>query len=399
MESARSPTFRRRIDLVAVDLAVLTQSPRIRGGLRTQVEAFWAGAERQGHRPHLFYIGYSARSVSFVRRTACVNAQVEKHPPLVGTAYPGVLPELEAVAQLAAAPRIAPPLREASAAWVVTTSAHHGWAAARSGRPYACWVGTSWQAENDARRNGLSASRRAALHVNRPVLRRLERQVLRRAELVCATSPYVRELVRREAARDEVGLLPIPVDSRTFAPEPDEEWFGRLETPVVVFVGRASDPRKNIGLLVDAFALLRRRLPRARLRLVGRPPATRPADAEVLGEVPEVAPHLRTASLFVLPSLQEGFGVAAAEALACGVPVIVTPSGGPEHLVRSSGGGVVLDGFDAEELADTAAALLSDPERLGRMRESGREYVAREHGVAVFDERLREAFARLAGRT
>jgi glycosyltransferase involved in cell wall biosynthesis len=223
--------------------------------------------------------------------------------------------------------------------------------------------------------------------------------VLRRAELVCATSPYVRELVRREAARDEVGLLPIPVDSRTFAPEPDEEWFGRLETPVVVFVGRASDPRKNIGLLVDAFALLRRRLPRARLRLVGRPPATRPADAEVLGEVPEVAPHLRTASLFVLPSLQEGFGVAAAEALACGVPVIVTPSGGPEHLVRSSGGGVVLDGFDAEELADTAAALLSDPERLGRMRESGREYVAREHGVAVFDERLREAFARLAGRT
>ena len=56
------------------------------------------------------------------------------------------------------------------------------------------------------------------------MLRRLERQVLRRARIVCATSPYVREVVRDEAGVADVAVLPIPVDSRVFTPEPDEEW-------------------------------------------------------------------------------------------------------------------------------------------------------------------------------
>jgi glycosyltransferase involved in cell wall biosynthesis len=108
--------------------------------------------------------------------------------------------------------------------------------------------------------------------------------------------------------------------------------------------------------------------------------------------VPE---HVRDASLFVLPSRQEGFGIVAAEALACGVPVITTPSGGPEELVRASGGGVVLGGCTPEELAETAAELLGDPARLAAMRSSGREYVAREHSPERLRALLAEAFREL----
>src|SRR5205823_7189933 len=170
-----------------------------------------------------------------------------------------------------------------------------------------------------------------------------------------------------------------------------------LEEPVVVFVGRSSDPRKNVVLLAEAFREVQSRVPGARLRLVGRPPLRAvyerlPGGAEVCGEVDDVAPYVRSASLFVLPSLQEGFGIAVAEALACGVPAIVTPCGGPEHLIRASGGGVVLSSFDAEELAATAVSLLGDPERLAEMRARGRSYVLREHAPARFRERLRQAF-------
>jgi glycosyltransferase involved in cell wall biosynthesis len=80
-----------------------------------------------------------------------------------------------------------------------------------------------------------------------------------------------------------------------------------------------------------------------------------------------------------LPSRQEGFGLAAAEALAAGVPVVATPSGGPEELLRESGGGVVLDGWTAEELAERTVELLHDIATLSEMRRRGREYVVREH--------------------
>ena len=101
-----------------------------------------------------------------------------------------------------------------------------------------------------------------------------------------------------------------------------------------------------------------------------------------------MADELRTASLFVLPSWQEGFGIVAAEALASGVPVLATRSGGPEELVRASGGGRLLDTYDPEELATSAAELLGDAARLTAMRAAGREYVAREHSPARFRERL-----------
>jgi glycosyltransferase involved in cell wall biosynthesis len=381
------------------DVAILSQSPWLRGGFRSQAEAFWNGTLQLGREPHLFYIAGGRRSLSLVRRTASVTAAREEYAPLVGTAYPAFFPELDSINQLANARRLASPLRRSRSVWVVTTSAHYGLAATRCGRPYGLWVGTSWGAEAAARVRGLPPSRRVALRMNTPVFNRCERAVLLGAELVFATTPASRAAVVAASGlcRERVGLLPIPIDPVHFSPEPDDMWRDRLEEPVVVFVGRSSDPRKNIALLAEAFGAVQSRVSRARLRLVGRSPlpAVRerlPAGAEVCGVVDDVAPYVRNASLFVLPSLQEGFGVAVAEALACGVPAIVTPCGGPEHLIRASGGGVVLSSVNAEELAATAVSLLGDPDRLAEMRTRGRSYVLREHAPARFRERLRQAF-------
>lgn len=384
-----------------VDVAVVGQDPWLRGGYQAQARAFWRAARDLGREPHMFCIAHD-RALSLVRHSLAVAPKPAATAGFGGTSFPALLPEVGTVNHLVNARRMGTAVRKTRSVWVVTTSAHYGFAAVASRRPYACWVGTGFMEEADARRRGLRPARRLALAMNTPLFRRLEREVLRRASLVCVTSPTAGRAVVASAgiAPERVMLVPISIDAERFRPEPEGRWRERLDEPVLVFVGRARDPRKNVGLLVEAFHQIRRRVPGVRLRLVGQPPSRAllrrlPHEAEVLGEVDSVHEAVRASTLFVLPSRQEGFGVAVAEALASGVPAVVTPCGGPEEMIRDSGGGQVLSGFTVEELVETVVDLLTNESSLLAMRNRGRQYVAREHAPGRVSQLLGQAFAEL----
>ena len=356
-------------------LTVLGMDPGFGDGVWAQTKAFLDGAVALGYEPELEYVA---------------------HPSLAGRPrdVPGTrvpLARVDSLNRLLAGRVLGPKLAGAGQLWLVSTTAPYGYPALRSGAPYACWLGAGVAEESAGRRAGLPPSRRAATRVNAPFLRRLERAVIRGADAVYATSASSRAEVARAGGLAEaaVGILPIPVDLDRFTPPAEEP---DLERPLLLFVGRADDPRKNLPLLLDALPLVRRDVPGARLRLVGAPPAAPvPEGVEVAGRVPSIVAHLQEAALLVLPSRHEGFGIAAAEALACGVPVVTTPSGGPERLVQESGAGVVLSGFGVAELAAAVVALLRDVGTLSAMRRSGRKHVEREHSPARFRELLRPA--------
>ena len=362
------------------DTAVVTQDPRFGGGALTQISAFIAASNTIG-RPLRLYYGL--------------------RPPLRGASPLGEVPATTTESRLARidafgvrlnARRLERQIGRHGSLWAVATIAFYGLPALRSGRPYACWIGTTLRSEQRGRWPGLDRLHRTAERANRRFLLQWERDVLRNASVLMAPTRQIADELADTADVDPagVGVLPFPIDTLRFAPLGDREWISR--PPRLVFVGRADDPRKNAALLLSAFSEARRSMPELTLRFVGRPPGGRlPDGVESVGEVRDVAEHVRDARLLVLPSTQEGFGIVAAEALACGVPVVTTPCGGPEETVTRSGAGIVLSGFDPAELAERTVDLIRDEMALVAMRQAGRAYVVDSLGVDRFHSTLATA--------
>jgi glycosyltransferase involved in cell wall biosynthesis len=91
------------------------------------------------------------------------------------------------------------------------------------------------------------------------------------------------------------------------------------------------------------------------------------------GRVEDVAHWYRQAKVLLLPSIQEGLGIVAFEALACGTPVIAWRCGGPDRFLEESGGGMIVD--DAETFKVAVELLLADHARRTEMGIAGRRWV------------------------
>lgn len=144
--------------------------------------------------------------------------------------------------------------------------------------------------------------------------------------------------------------------------------------PTIGYVGRL-DPEKGPDLLIEAWALARQRLPDARLLIIGSGAleaklrrATRDwPDVVWVGYRADTAPFVATMDLLVVPSRREAFGLAAAEAMAAGVPVIATRVGGLPEVVRDGVDGCLVPPLDSAALADAIVRLGSDARLRGEM--------------------------------
>jgi glycosyltransferase involved in cell wall biosynthesis len=153
----------------------------------------------------------------------------------------------------------------------------------------------------------------------------------------------------------------------------------------LVCVGRASDPNKGIRTLVESLTLLPDTVT---LTLVDNDHpdneifkwATKAGIGDrlnVVGRVPrdELLHLYRRATVVVVPSRYEGFGLPAAEAMACGTPVVACASGALREVMRLTGGGILVPRDDAAALARGISELLDQPERRETLGRHSRERV------------------------
>jgi N-acetyl-alpha-D-glucosaminyl L-malate synthase BshA len=182
------------------------------------------------------------------------------------------------------------------------------------------------------------------------------------------------------AIRSDIRVIPNFLDGELWARRPDPALRGRLsrgESDAVVVHVSNFRPVKRVGMVLDIFRMIQARRP-SRLVMIGdgpdRPAAERQAalmgladHVDFVGEQQDLVPWLSAADVFLLPSSQESFGLAALEAMACGVPVIASGVGGLPEVIADGRTGYVCDPADGRAMADRALALLDDPPRRDEM--------------------------------
>jgi glycosyltransferase involved in cell wall biosynthesis len=221
----------------------------------------------------------------------------------------------------------------------------------------------------------------------RPALR----WTLRKAGALTAITDDCRQHALRAGAPEQsVHLVFNGTDLRRFSPAPAGSGVDPRFGPNMIFACRQLFPRKGIRFLVEAAAQLKSRFPDLKVVVAGdgfeRPDLIALAerlgiarDVTFLGWVAnsELPPYYRSAAVSVIPSLEEGFGIPAAEAMGCETPVVASDAGGLPEVVEHGVTGLIVPRGDSTALAEAIGSLLADPARRERMGRAGRERALR----------------------
>ena len=248
-----------------------------------------------------------------------------------------------------------------------------------------------------------------------PLNRLIEKRVIETSEHVITVSEFSRRQLANElgVSVNHVSVIHNGVDER-FAPGPrDAALAERLEVgsrPATLFLGGLK-ARKNVDLLLGVWPRVLTLVPGAVLLIVGTGPLERAlrekaADLSLSGSVifcgrvaeEDKVRYYRLADLFVSPSALEGFGFSVAEAMSCGLPVLVANRGALPEL---AGGGVGAGFFDPgkpQEIIEGVAGFLRSQERRA---EGGRANRARIDALFRWDRavsKVREVYGETLAR-
>jgi glycosyltransferase involved in cell wall biosynthesis len=189
------------------------------------------------------------------------------------------------------------------------------------------------------------------------------------------------------------------------ADAPDANTPKDYSIPRILFVG-VDFERKGGSELLQAFGRVRKRIPNAELHIVGpHKLMNMPSGVVFHGHLSKADPAQRekleslfqNASLFVLPSRYEPFGIAPLEAMLYRIPCIVTDAWAFRETVQPGVNGDLVAKGDAEDLADKMIGLLGDADRLAAMGKRGRELVLREYTWKAVAGRFAHALSIIGG--
>jgi glycosyltransferase involved in cell wall biosynthesis len=187
------------------------------------------------------------------------------------------------------------------------------------------------------------------------------------AYFVIANSQGLADLALQAKPQKEIGVIYNGIDVQEFFPDPAKR---NPDQFTILCVSRVT-PRKGIRFLVQAFNILSARYENARLVVVGDGNEKSSLEQLVQGlgikdkiifagpvSHDRVLEYYQKANVFVLPSLNEGMSNTMLEALACGLPIVATETGGTKELLTDNKNGLIIKMKDPDDLAEKIEKLI-----------------------------------------
>jgi glycosyltransferase involved in cell wall biosynthesis len=226
-----------------------------------------------------------------------------------------------------------------------------------------------------------------------PILRRV---VLRNRQFAAISADIEHEWRRLGVPEERIVRMASGVDAEHFRPGPSAVELALPPRPRVVFTGRLH-PQKNLDLLLEAWVEVAARTSASlilvgwgadRERLEGRSRELGIADrVHFTGQVSDPAEHLRAADLFVLPSIAEGMSNSLLEAMATGLPCLVSAIGGNTDLIDDRKGGLLLSPNDKGAWSSALIELIGNPALARSFGEAARRRIDAEFALPVVVDR------------
>jgi glycosyltransferase involved in cell wall biosynthesis len=259
------------------------------------------------------------------------------------------------------------------------------------------WFATTARNDRASRIKAATGLRRLNYLMMTSAAEACERKALQGSRLNLALSNYSAGQVRSVAPGERLRMIPCGVDTNAFRP-------GRGGGEYILSVGRHSDPRKNVSLLLEAYSAAVAADPGVPdLYLVGEPPrqtVTAPG-VRVLGlkRGEELAELYRRATMLVVPSDEEGLGIVILEAMASGIPVVSTRCGGPETAVVDGVTGLLTPVGDAAALRDAMLRVAGDPDLRRQLGEGALARAREVFSIQAVGRQFLELYRGMAGRS
>lgn len=233
--------------------------------------------------------------------------------------------------------------------------------------PSLLWTATTVYGDRAARLAKAPIPRRIWGNAMARSAQRHERQALQQVQFTFALSEYTRSTLLSIVPNLNVTIGVCGVDVHRFSP-------GKIGSgQYVLAVGRFSDARKNLSLLLKAYERLSGRKGLPDLYIAGKPPdeaemawisrLTVSGKIRFLGQTTDtqLVDLYRNACLFLLSSNEEGLGIVILEAMASGLAVVSTDCGGPRSCVIDGITGFLVPKDDVNAFADAISRLLDNP--------------------------------------